>query len=151
LFLSLVSFTEGEDEIYLIASSRIMIAKKKKIEKGSVLKKVFYSALIGIFLFVTVGFLVISNFKINQRRGELISQIEELDREIQILQERNKNLKAGIVQAETDIYWEEKLREQGYKKPGEEQVVVLPPENGKATSTVEEKNIFEKFLEKIGF
>jgi len=149
--LSLVSFTEGEDEIYLIASSRIMIAKKKKIEKGSVLKKVFYSALIGIFLFVTVGFLVISNFKINQRRGELISQIEELDREIQILQERNKNLKAGIVQAETDIYWEEKLREQGYKKPGEEQVVVLPPENGKATSTVEEKNIFEKFLEKIGF
>ena len=128
-----------------------MIAKKKKIEKGSVLKKVFYSALIGIFLFVTVGFLVISNFKINQRRGELISQIEELDREIQILQERNKNLKAGIVQAETDIYWEEKLREQGYKKPGEEQVVVLPPENGKATSTVEEKNIFEKFLEKIGF
>ena len=151
MFLSLVSFTEGEDEIYLIASSRIMIAKKKKIEKGSVLKKVFYSALIGIFLFVTVGFLVISNFKINQRRGELISQIEELDREIQILQERNKNLKAGIVQAETDIYWEEKLREQGYKKPGEEQVVVLPPENGKATSTVEEKNIFEKFLEKIGF
>jgi len=128
-----------------------MIAKKKKIEKGSVLKKVFYSALIGIFLFVTVGFLVISNFKINQRRGELISQIEELDREIQVLQERNENLKAGIVQAETDIYWEEKLREQGYKKPGEEQVVVLPPENGKATSTVEEKNIFEKFLEKIGF
>ena len=151
MFLSLVSFTEGEDEIYLIASSRIMIAKKKKIEKGSVLKKVFYSALIGIFLFVTVGFLVISNFKINQRRGELISQIEELDREIQVLQERNENLKAGIVQAETDIYWEEKLREQGYKKPGEEQVVVLPPENGKATSTVEEKNIFEKFLEKIGF
>ena len=149
--MSLVSFTEGEDEIYLIASSRIMIAKKKKIEKGSVLKKVFYSALIGIFLFVTVGFLVISNFKINQRRGELISQIEELDREIQVLQERNENLKAGIVQAETDIYWEEKLREQGYKKPGEEQVVVLPPENGKATSTVEEKNIFEKFLEKIGF
>ena len=151
MFLSPVSFTEGEDEIYLIASSRIMIAKKKKIEKGSVLKKVFYSALIGIFLFVTVGFLVISNFKINQRRGELISQIEELDREIQVLQERNENLKAGIVQAETDIYWEEKLREQGYKKPGEEQVVVLPPENDKATSTVEEKNIFEKFLEKIGF
>ena len=149
--MSLVSFTEGEDEIYLIASSRIMIAKKKKIEKGSVLRKVFYSALIGVFLFVIVGFLVISNFKINQRRGELISQIEELDREIQVLQERNENLKAGIVQAETDIYWEEKLREQGYKKPGEEQVVVLPPENGKATSTVEEKNIFEKFLEKIGF
>ena len=128
-----------------------MIAKKKKIEKGSVLRKVFYSVLIGVFLFVTVGFLVISNFKINQRRGDLISQIEELDREIQILEERNENLKAGIVQTETDIYWEEKLREQGYKKPGEEQVVVLPPENGKATSTVEEKNIFEKFLEKIGF
>ena len=128
-----------------------MIAKKKKIEKGSVLRKVFYSVLIGVFLFVTVGFLVISNFKINQRRGDLISQIEELGREIQILEERNENLKAGIVQTETDIYWEEKLREQGYKKPGEEQVVVLPPENGKATSTVEEKNIFEKFLEKIGF
>jgi len=128
-----------------------MIAKKRKLEKGGALQTVLYSVLIGAFLLLVVGFLVISNFKINQRRGELISQIEELDREIQVLQERNENLKAGIVQAETDIYWEEKLREQGYKKPGEEQVVVLPPENGKATSTVEEKNIFEKFLEKIGF
>jgi len=128
-----------------------MITKKKKIEKGSVLQTVFYSVLIGGFLLLVVGFLVISNFNINQRRGELIGQIEDLSKEIQILEERNKNLKAGIVQTETDVYWEEKLREQGYKKPGEEQVVVLPPENDKATSSAEEKNIFEKFLEKIGF
>ena len=126
-----------------------MIAKKKKIEKGNTLRTVFYSVLIGVFLLVTVGFLVISNLKINQRRGELISQIEELNMEIQVLQGRNENLKAGITQTETDVYWEEKLREQGYKKPGEEQVVVLPPENGKATSTVEEKNIFEKFLDPV--
>ena len=128
-----------------------MITKKKKIEKGSVLQTVFYSVLIGGFLLLVVGFLVISNFNINQRRGELIGQFEDLNKEIQILEERNENLKAGIVQTETDVYWEEKLREQGYKKPGEEQIVVLPPENDEATSTVEEKNIFEKFLEKIGF
>ena len=149
--MSLVSFTEGEDEIYLIASPRIMIAKKRKLEKGGALQTVLYSVLIGAFLLLVVGFLVISNFKINQRRGELISQIDDLNKEVQILEQRNENLKAGIVQTETDVYWEEKLREQGYKKPGEEQVVVLPPENDEATSTVEEKNIFEKFLEKIGF
>jgi len=127
-----------------------MIAKKKKTEKGSALKNVFYSVLIGAFLLFVVGFLVISNFNINQRRGELISQIEELNKEIQMLEERNENLKAGIVQTETDVYWEEKLREQGYKRPGEEQIVVLPSEgNDEASSTEEEKNIFEKFLDPV--
>jgi len=128
-----------------------MIAKKRKLEKGGALQTVLYSVLIGAFLLLVVGFLVISNFKINQRRGELISQIDDLNKEVQILEQRNENLKAGITQTETDVYWEEKLREQGYKKPGEEQIVVLPSESDKATSTVEEKNIFEKFLEKIGF
>ena len=128
-----------------------MIAKKRKLEKGSTLQTVLYPVLIGAFFLLVVGFLVISNFKINQRRGELISQIDDLNKEVQILEQRNENLKAGITQTETDVYWEEKLREQGYKKPGEEQIVVLPSESDKATSTVEEKNIFEKFLEKIGF
>ena len=97
----------------------------------------------------TVGFLVFSNLKINQKRADLTQQIEDLRRKIQALEEKNESLKAGIVQTESDTYWEEKLREQGYKKPGEQAVVVLPPEEETSTSTEEEKNLWEKFLDPI--
>jgi cell division protein FtsB len=126
-----------------------MVAKFKKSKKDSH-QTVFFSILIGIFLFGVVGFLIISNLKINQKRTEMINRIETLKKEIQILEEKNKKLKAGILQTESKTYWEEKLREQGYKKPGEEAVVVLPPEENQ-TPTEKEKSFWEKIWEKLGF
>lgn len=81
----------------------------------------------------------------------MLNQIDELKREAQALQEKNDKLKAGISQTESDTYWEEKMREQGYQKPGEENVVVLPPENQIATTTATtEQNVLQKFWQKIG-
>ena len=104
------------------------------------------------FLFLAVaGFLVFSNLKISRERTEKLKTIEELQEEIRALEEKNANLKAGLIQTESDIYWEEKAREQGYKKPGEEAVVVLPPEEEAAQGTQEEKSLWQEFLDKIGF
>ncbi len=128
-----------------------MIAKNKKTKKDSNFQTIFFSLLIGIFLLGSVGFLIISNFKINQKRGELTNKIESLKKEVQALEEKNKQLQAGISQTESESYWEEKAREQGYKKPGEEAVVVLPPEEKSQPSDEKEKSFFEKILEKIGF
>jgi len=128
-----------------------MITKIKKIKKENSFQNIFFSVLIAIFLFGMVGFLIISNFKINQRRSELLGQISSLEEEIQELEEKNKELQAGISNTETESFWEEKLREQGYKKPGEEAVVVLPPEEQSPTSTQETKSFWQKFLDKIGF
>lgn len=129
-----------------------MLTKNKKIKKKGSYKDNFFSILIGIFIFAIAGFLIISNLNISRKRGEMAAKIEELSGEIQILEERNKKLKAGLIEAETDIYWEERLREQGFALPGEEAIVILPPQSGETASVEgQEKNIFEKIWEKIGF
>ena len=122
----------------------------KKTEKGNNFQKIVLSILIGAFLLGTVSFFVVSNLRISQRRAELIGKIDFLKQEIEALEEKNNQLEAGIGQTGSDTYWEERIREQGYKKPGEESVVVLPPEGGEG-EIEEEKSIWQRFLKKIGF
>lgn len=128
-----------------------MIHRKRKIKKGESFKDIFVGTIAAFVIILFIGFLVFSNWRINQRRGELIKQAENLRREIQILEKRNEALKAGISQTESDEYWESKLYEQGYKKPGEEVVVVLPPKENEKGSETEKKGVWQKILEKLGF
>ncbi|PIP24306.1 MAG: hypothetical protein COX35_01395 [Candidatus Nealsonbacteria bacterium CG23_combo_of_CG06-09_8_20_14_all_37_18] len=128
-----------------------MLSKNRKIKKAGNSQDIFFPILIGIFLLAIVGFLVVSNLKINQKRGELTDRIEELKKEIRLLSEKNEQLKTGILQTESAAYWEARLYEQGYKKPGEEAIVVLPPEGKNETAVPKEKNFWENLLEKIGF
>lgn len=127
-----------------------MIAKIKRIKKGS-RKNILSPVLIIISILAVIGFLIFSNLRISQRRTELKSQIEAIEKKIQLLEEKNTELRAGIIKTESESYWEEKIREQGYKKPGEEQVVVLPPEESKEKETKAEKSFWQKFLDQLGF
>jgi hypothetical protein len=80
----------------------------------------------------------------------LKERIEVLKKEIQAAEDRRLKLEAGILDTGKESYWEGKIREQGYKKEGEEQIVVLPPnENEKSVPT--EKNFWQQFLQKFGF
>jgi cell division protein FtsB len=128
-----------------------MVAGFKKIKKGNDRKSIFFPILFSLIFLAVIGFLVITNWKINQKRAELQTKIENLKKEIQILEEKKAKLKAGILETEEESYWEEMAREQGYKRPGEEQVVVLPPKKNEKKETEKLKNLWEKFLEKIGF
>jgi len=103
-----------------------MLAKKrfKRKESQSLLSKIFISVLILSLLI----FFIISSIRLNKKRSEFTKRIESLEKEIQILEEKNEMLKAGILHSGEEEYWEAKIREQGYKKPGEETIVVLPPE-----------------------
>lgn len=128
-----------------------MVTKFKKSKKGS-RQTIFFSTLLGILILIVIGFLVVSNWKINQKRTELSSRIEALRKEIQILEEKKQELEAGISQAGKEEYLEEVAREQlGLKKPGEEVVMVLPSEETKEEKPVEEKSFLEKILEKLKF
>lgn len=128
-----------------------MVAKLDKKTKGLArFKRIFFQALIGIFLLGVSVFLSVSVLKIIKTRGELTGKIESLKKEIQILEEENKKLETGVLQTESEDYWEGKAREQGYIKEGEKAVVVLPP-SGTATSTQEQKSLFQKIKEKLGF
>lgn len=124
-----------------------MIAKNKKTKKDSNFQTIFFSLLIGIFLLGSVGFLIISNFKINQKRGELTNKIESLKKEVQALEEKNKQLQAGISQTESESYWEEKAREQGFVREGEQAVVVKPVEEIPKEEVKEQKNLFQRIFD----
>ena len=128
-----------------------MISKSRRIRKRDSYQTIFFSILIGSLLVLAIGFLIFSNLTINQRRAELTAKIEDLNKELQFLEKKNQELRAGITQTESESYWEERIREQGYKKPGEEQVVVLSPEEGEEGKAGGQKSLWQRILEKIGF
>lgn len=128
-----------------------MLAKRRKKKKS--FQAIFFPVLFGLFALALVIFLIVSSFRINRRRKELISQIQALEKEIQILGEKNRELKAGVDETLTESYLEKEARERlGLKKPGEEVVAIkkiTPEEESKETE--KEKNLWEKILEKLKF
>jgi len=58
------------------------------------------------------------------KRKELKKRIEDLNSKVQVLQRKNQELKKIINQAKSETYWEEKAREEGYVKKGEEAIVI---------------------------
>lgn len=129
-----------------------MITKNRELKKRSFSQSTFLYIFLAISFLGITGVLVFSNFKITQKRTQLQSQIESLKKEIQILEEKNQKLKAGISESQTEDYLEKKARESlGLKKPGEEVVVVLPPKEGREQEIPKQKNLWQIILEKLGF
>ena len=95
--------------------------KKKKSRNGITPQIIF---LVGIF--AIGGLLLVSIINISRKRAALITELESLQREIFLLEGESEVLEVGISQTEEDSYWEEKAREQGYIKEGENPVVVVP-------------------------
>jgi len=128
-----------------------MIAKSKE-QKKSRFKINEDTIFQGIFVFLIVflaGSLIVSSYRIIEKRGVLNEKIKELTEEIQALETERENLEAGISQTQKDVYWEEKIREQGYVKEGEEQVVILEPEQGEVQEPSAEQSFFQKIFESI--
>ncbi|MCK4474076.1 hypothetical protein KAU40_02320 [Candidatus Parcubacteria bacterium] len=129
-----------------------MITRFKKSKKRKeVFQTIFLSTLFGILIFGTIAYLVVSNLNIRQKRAELITQIEEIQKDIDDLEQKNQELETGINKTESQDYQREKLYEQGYVEKGEQQVVVLLQEENKETNKEEQKGLWQKLLNKIGF
>lgn len=104
--------------------------------------------ILGILVFALIGFLAVSNLRINKKRTELQSQIERLETEIKTLEEKKEKLQAGISAGESESFLEKEAREKlGLKKPGEEVVVVMPPKENSDGKAQENKTFWQKFLE----
>ena len=125
-----------------------MIAKFKKQKKNRFKKEVIFQAVFFILVSFLIGFLFVSNLKINKKRTELIKRIESLREEIQILEEEKQKLESAISQTEKDSYWEEIVREQGYIRTGENPVVVVPPAEAQEEPKIDQ-NFSEKLLESL--
>ena len=100
--------------------------RKKKI--GKLRDTVFLTMLLVIGLGLGF-FLVFNNIRIYQKRVELQKRAEVLKDQIGSLESRKGELESAIQVGTTQEYQEKVLREQGlYKKPGEEVVTIIPPE-----------------------
>lgn len=114
-----------------------MAVKIPKIKKRSSLKSKLVSVAVGLAALAAIVFLAVSNWRIYETRRGLDAQIQKLQEQIQILNERRDTLKAGLSAAQGDSFQEEKMREQGYKKPGEEVIAVLQDGSTSATKQSE--------------
>lgn len=124
-----------------------MIAKKpKKIKEKS---DVFFQVAFSILTIFLVGFLLVSNVKIEKRRSEMSVRIDSLKKEIQTLQQKKDELESNLSQTGKESYWEEKIREEGYVKEGENPVVVMPPEKNQTGSEQKQEGFSAGLWEKI--
>ena len=130
-----------------------MISKRKNFKRGDFFESKFLVVILGVLFICLIGFLIISNIRINERRAELQTQAEYLRKEIQILEEKKEKLETGILEVKTKDYIEREARDRlGLKKPGEEVVVVLPPEEKQQDIVAPiEKTLWQRILEKLGF
>jgi cell division protein FtsB len=110
---------------------------KRKEQKGVH----FFFFLISTFLII---FLAISNLKIEAKRRELKKKIEDLKSEVQVLKKKNEELKKAISKVKSESYWEEKAREEGYVKEGEETIVIRKVEEKKEEKKPE--TIWERII-----
>jgi cell division protein FtsL len=125
-----------------------MISKGKNFKRDDSSESKFLPIILGILFFAIVGFLVVSNFRINKKRTELQGQIMGLEDQIKALQEKKAKLQAGISASESESFLEKEAREKlGLKKPGEEVVVVMPPKETAGGKTQENKGLWQKILE----
>ena len=125
-----------------------MVTHFNKSKKKTSSQPIFFYTVLGIIILIIVGFLVISNLKINKKRNELLAQINYLEKEIQTLEEKKQKLEAGVLEQGTQDYLEKEAREKlGLKKPGEEVVVVLPPKETSEGKTQKNKTFWQKILE----
>ena len=124
-----------------------MIAKFRKKKKLSSWKNIFFSILFKVLFLLVIGFLIVTNLKINQRRAQLTARTASLKEEIEILEQKNQELKENISQAGGEEYLEKVAREQlGLKAPGEEVVVITGEREEEREEVKEEEGTWwEKF------
>ncbi len=103
-----------------------MIAKYKQKKKRP-WQNIFFSVLIAVSVLTVVGFLVVSNYRISQKRSLLNARIDQLQEEVRVMQEKKQQLEAQLDQSLQEEYLEREAREKlNLQKPGEEVVTVLP-------------------------
>jgi hypothetical protein len=114
-----------------------MAIRIPKIKKKNSWQSKLARLALGLAALAIIAFLALSNWRIYNNRAEMGAKIEKLQEQIQILEERRETLKAGLNAASGESFQEEKMREQGYKKPGEEVIAVLRDNSTGATKQSE--------------
>jgi cell division protein FtsB len=107
--------------------------KKRKRAKNNSFPLFF----LAFIVLIIIGFLAVSNYRINQKRVELNAQEKYLYEQLMILEQRENELQIQALGSESEEYLEIEARERfNLRKPGEAVVTVLPLEENEAKEEI---------------
>ena len=127
-----------------------MITKRRKKEKT--LKSILVSLLFFSLILGLAVFLGLSNMSANKRRADLNNRVSSLKKEIEEFKNKKAELEVSASETGEADYLEKVAREQlNLKKPGEEVVAVLSPEQEqkKEEEVKKEEGFWQKILSPI--
>ena len=116
---------------------------KKQIKKQR--KEKIFLISFSFFFLIVAGFLIFSNWKISQRKKEMLERIQSLRQDIESLNLKKQNLEQGILESEDEGYLEARMRGFGYQKPGETAVVIKKDQQA-GPEEVSSQNLWQKFM-----
>ena len=106
-----------------------MVSDFRKKQKGEFFTANFWFRTGGIFILILVAALVFADYKIYQKRQNLISQIDAYNKQIEEIKQRNESLKEQISKSDDKDYIEKIAREElDMQKEGEKVVSFVMPE-----------------------
>ena len=110
-------------------------------------KKKIPTIFILLVLVMLIAFFAFTNYKLFKKRSTLNSQIDNLQTEIDLVEDRNKQLKGKQENMEGDEYIESVARNQlDLRKPGEDVIVIQKKETSKEEEEKEKDNFWGKFM-----
>jgi len=99
----------------------------------------------GIIFLVIIFLLIVADVKIYQKKKQLVSQINNYQKQIEDLKNSSQNLKEEIANSDNPDYLEKLAYEQlGEQRPGEKEVIFVMPAS-QESQTVESKNPWDNF------
>ncbi len=111
--------------------------------------RIFFSIFSIVVILIVISYLVVSILNIKEKRVEQQERIVVLQEEIKNKKLEKQKLKAGIEEAFGDESLEKKIRYQGYKKLGEEVVVIKREIEEIQKETEKEPGFLESIINRI--
>lgn len=129
-----------------------MLSKKRKKRKNFQ-DSPFFTFFLFTAIFGVIILLVVSNFRIQNKRTELTKKVQELSQEVYSLESQKEKLQTDMSQSESEAYLEQIAREKfNLQKEGETAVVIKKEKSEEdEENKTEEKSFWQKLLEKINF
>ena len=121
-----------------------MPLKRKKINKLNLRsnKRDYFYFFVWCLILFFVFFLFFSNYRISHRRKVFLSRIDIMQKELVLLEQKNKDLMKGFAQAGTEEHLEKIAREQLNLKAKGEEVIVITREKEKEEEEIKDKNVW---------
>ncbi len=121
-----------------------MVADFNKKQKRGFSKRNLFFVFGGILFLVASVFLILADIKIYREKQKLIAQLEGYKKQIEEIENRNKDLKEGITEANNNNYIEKVAREElDLQKQGEKVVTFIMPQTQKPAQETKQQNFLD--------